>query len=220
MYLAVKAVCDRNNSTWQTLQAFTDAYAEFGAHVTNIQTLSQSQSQQTTGLAADKQQLREAMADAAVEIASAVLAYAKKAKNNDLAAKVNFSRSDFLTGRDTLAGDNARNVHVAATANLANLASYGVTAAKLTALKTKTDAYVANVSKPRDARAAGKTATEQMDGEFNSADAVLNDQMDNLVPQFKSANAAFVTDYQNARIIVDLAGGGAKAKTKTPAPPQ
>jgi len=53
-----------------------------------------------------------------------------------------------------------------------------------------------------------------MDGEFNAADAVLNNERDNLVPQFKSANAAFVTDYQNARIIVDF--GGAKAKTKTP----
>ncbi len=37
------------------------------------------------------------------------------------------------------------------------------------------------------------------------------------MPQFKSANAAFVTDYQNARIIVDT--GAAKAKTKTPTPP-
>lgn len=32
-----------------------------------------------------------------------------------------------------------------------------------------------------------------------------------------SANAAVVTDYQNARIIVDT--GAAKAKTKTPTPP-
>jgi hypothetical protein len=50
--------------------------------------------------------------------------------------------------------------------------------------------------------------------ELNAADAVLKDQMDNLVPQFKSANAAFVTDYQNARIIADAGGGG-----KTPASP-
>jgi len=41
--------------------------------------------------------------------------------------------------------------------------------------------------------------------------------MDNPVPQFKSANAVFVTDYQNARIIVDA--GGAKAKTKSLTPP-
>lgn len=217
MYLAVIAVCDRFTALWQTLQAFADGHTEFSAHVQTIQTLSQSQSQPTTGLAQDKGQLRKTMADAAVETAGAVSAYAKKAKNNDLAAKVNVSASDMIGGRDTIAADTARNVHTAATANLASLASYGVTAAKLTALKAKIDAYAASIAKPRDARASTKTATEQMDGEFDAADAVLKDQMDNLVPQFKSANAAFVTDYQNARIIVDT--GAAKAKTKTPTPP-
>ncbi len=38
-----------------------------------------------------------------------------------------------------------------------------------------------------------------------------------VVPQFKTANAAFVTNYQNARIIVGT--GAAKAKTKTPTLP-
>jgi hypothetical protein len=65
--------------------------------------------------------------------------------------------------------DTVRNVHTAATVNLASLASFGVTAAKLTALKAKIDAYAASIAKPRDARASTKTATEQMDGEFNAA---------------------------------------------------
>jgi hypothetical protein len=190
-------------------------YTEFSAHVQTIQTLSQSQSQPTTGLAQDKEQLRKAMAAAAVETAGAVSACARKVKNNDLAAKVNVSASDMIGGRDTIAADTARNVHTAATANLASLASYGVTAAKLTALKAKIEAYAASIAKPRDARGSTKTATEQMDAEFDAADAVLKDQMDSLVPQFKSANAAFVTDYQNARIIVDAAAG----RTSKPTPP-
>ncbi len=187
--------------------------------IQNIQTLSQSQSQATTGLAADKQQLREAMAAAAVEIAGAASACAKKVKNNDLAAKVNLSVSDIMGGRDTAAADTARNVHAAATANLANLGSYGVTAAKLTALKGKIDAYAASISKPRDARASTKTATEQMSAEFDAADAALTDQMDNLMPQFQSANAAFVTDYQNARITVRSGGGGKSKPAPPPTPP-
>ena len=218
MYLAVKAVCDRNNSTWQTLQAFADGYADFGARVTNIQNLAQSQAVDSTGLAADKDQLRKAMAVDTVEVAGATNAYAKKVKNNDLAAKTNVSVSTFMEGRDTIAADNARNVHAAATANLANLGPFGVTAAKLTALKAKIDAYAASITKPRDAVASGSTATKQMSDEFDAADAALNDQMDSLVPQFASANATFVTDYNNARIIVDSGGGKAKAKTPTPPP--
>jgi hypothetical protein len=213
MYLAVKAVCDRNNTTWQTLQAFVDAYADFGARVSNIQTLAQTQSVDSTGLSADKEQLRKTMATAATEVAAATHAYAKKVKNNDLAAKTDVSVSTFMTGRDTLAPANALNIHAAATANLALLATYGVNAAKLTALKAKIDTYAASISKPRDAQASISTATKQMDDEFRAADAALNDQLDALVPQFTAVNAKFVEDYQNARIIVDNTGGSPKKQT-------
>ena len=219
MYLAVIAVCDRNTSTWQTLQAFVDGYADFGGRVTNIQNLAQSQAVDSTGLSADKEALRKTMATETATIAKAVNAYAKKVKNNDLAAKTNVSVSTFMEGRDTIAATNALNIHAAATANLANLAPYGVTAAKLTALKAKIDAYSASISKPRDAVGSGSTATKQMGDEFDAADAALKDQMDALAPQFAAANAKFVEDYNNARIIVDSGGGKAKAKTPTPPTP-
>jgi hypothetical protein len=220
MYLAVKAVCDRNTSTWQSLQAFGDAYADFGTHVQNIQNIAQSQAADSTGLSADKQQLRETMADIALEVGNAVYAYARKSKNNELTAKVNVTRSSFLGGRDTIAADSARNVLAEANGNLANLGPFGVTADKLTALKGAIDAYADSIAKPRDARASGATATSKLADEFSAADEVLGDQMDTLVLQFRSANAVFVTDYQNARLIVDSTGGGsANAKNKpTPAP--
>lgn len=94
-----------------------------------------------------------------------------------------------------------------------------MTAAKLTDLQAKIDAYAASLSKPRDAVASGSTATKQMSDEFAAADAALNDQMDALVPQFAASNATFVEDYHNARIIVDSGGGKAKAKPPTPKPP-
>ena len=108
MFLAVKAVCDRNTATIQTLQAFADGYTEFTTRVANIQTLAQNQSVDATGLAADKQQLRKTMADAAAVIALAVNAYAKKVKNNDLAAQSAVTASDMTSGRDTAAADTAQ----------------------------------------------------------------------------------------------------------------
>lgn len=217
MFLAVKLVCDRNNATWPTLPAFADAYTEFGTHVSNLQTLAQNQSVDATGLAADKLQLRKDMAAAAATVALAVNAYAKKVKNHDLAAKSNVTASDMIGGRDTTAAATARNVHAAATANLASLAPYGVTAAKLTDLLAKIDTYAASITKPRDAVASGSTATKQLADEFDAADAALNDQMDALVPQFAAANATFVADYNHARIIVD--SRGSKAKPKPPPTP-
>lgn len=116
-----------------------------------------------------------------------------KVKNNDLAAKTSVTASDMTGGRDT--------------------------AAKLTDLQARIDAYAASITKPRDAVASGSTATKQLSDEFDAADAALNDQMDALVPQFAAANAKFVEDYHNARIIVDSGGGKAKVNTPTPKPP-
>jgi len=71
--------------------------------IENVQHLSVEFLPLSGGLATDKKSLREQMADAAVEVASATSAYAKKTKNKDLAAKVNYSRSDMTGGRDTAA---------------------------------------------------------------------------------------------------------------------
>ena len=43
--------------------------------------------------------------------------------------------------------------------------------------------------------------------------------MDALVPPFAATAATFVTDFRNARIIVDSGHGKAKAKPAPPAPP-
>ena len=106
MYLAVRTVCDRNNSIWQTLPAFVDASADFGTRIINIQTLAQKQAVDSTGLTLDKDQLRKAMALAAVELAKATNAYAKKIGNHDLDAKTTVSVSTYMQGRDTLAAPN------------------------------------------------------------------------------------------------------------------
>ena len=219
MYLTVQTVCGHNQTTWQTLPAFAAAYADFGTYIASLQTLAQNQTVDSTGLSADKTQFRRAMAVAAVEIAGATNAYARKAGNHDLIAKTNVSLSTFMGGRDTLAAANARNIHDTANANLAALADYGVTAAKLTSLQDKIDAYADSISRPREAVASGSTVTRQMADAFKAADAVLKGRMDTLISQFEAANPTFVKDYRNARIIVDNTGGGGAAAPATTPPP-
>ncbi len=51
-----------------------------------------------------------------------------------------------------------------------------------------------------------KTAAENIDLEFVEFDNILNNRMDPLVPKFAAASPAFVSDYKNARNLVD--GGG------------
>ena len=45
--------------------------------------------------------------------------------------------------------------------------------------------------------------TQELSDEFDAADETLSEILDGLIGQFQAANAKFVSDYNNARIIVD-----------------
>ena len=55
-----------------------------------------------------------------------------------------------------------------------------MTAANLTDLAQKISAYEAALVKPQDARVSKKTATENLDREFEEFDNILNNRMDTL----------------------------------------
>ena len=80
---------------------------------------------------------------------------------------------------------------------------------------TISNPYNLLISKPRDTRAAGKTVTGNLQTEFDAADVDLG-IMDDLTGQI--TNAAFVSNYENARIIVDAAASHASPTPPTPPP--
>ena len=90
-----------------------------------------------------------------------------------------------------------------------------MTAAKLTALTNAIAAYNLLLSAPRDTRAQGKTVTKSLKTEFDAADEDLG-VMDDLLGQM--TDAKFVSDYNNARIIVDTAASHASPTPPTPPP--
>jgi hypothetical protein len=218
MYLAVKGVLDANNPVWQSLQAFADGYTDFTSHVARIQTLELSQVTDSTGIAQDKKASKAAMATAAQTISAAVHAYAVKNKNNTLANETDFTVSDLTGERDADVIKDCQNIHDLANTNIASLAAYGITAAKLTALQAAIDAFKAIATKPRDNIVTGKTVTQELSDEFDAADETLSEILDGLIGQFAATNAKFVSDYQNARIIVDAPASHASPNPPTPTP--
>jgi hypothetical protein len=205
MYLAVKSVCDRYPSVYEDHEAFTELYSQWTARVATIKSLGQIKASRNTGVAQDKRRLRVEMCEAALEIGSATRACAVASKNRELAARVDFSRSDLVSGRDVDSAEHCANIHAAATAHLTAVKPYGVTAVKLTALKEKIEAYTASLPNPRVSIVSGKSATKNLVAEFKAADELLNEGLDNLVRQFQDEEPAFVADYFSARTIVDNA---------------
>ena len=84
-------------------------------------------------------------------------------------------------------------------------------------LSPRVVAFKAIVSKPRDNLAAGKTVTQELSDELDAADETLAEILDGLIGQFQATNAKSVSDYNNARIIVDTSASHA-SPTPPPAP--
>ena len=217
MVLAVENVCNDNAADLPTVPAFNTAYTSVQNHVSTIQVLAQNQVQDVSGIALDKQQARLAMCSVALTTAGAVHAYATRAKNNELGKAMDFSISDLMAGRADKSAERCQNIYDAANSNIANLADYGITAAKLALLKAAIGAFNLLITKPRDTRITGKTVTGNIETEFDGLDEDLS-VMDDLIPQFAPANQKFVDDYNNARTIVNQAASHASPEKPAPAP--
>ena len=204
-YRAVDAVLEDHETTWQTLPAFAEAVTEFRDVIPEIHGLAQVQAN-GIGAVEEKQAAFEDMVSAAEEIAAATHAYAVKADEFELAVRVDYSRSDIIDGRQTEVVTRCRDIHAAATEFLASLADYGVTAAKLTKLKSKIDTFDSLQPKPRQRIAKRKAATKSLPQRFDTADLILGNRLDKLVLQFKGSAPEFVTEYRTARTIVDSPG--------------
>lgn len=214
-YLAVQGVLN-GSEVWKGLAAFAAGADELEEHIASIQTLVQTQTSQN-GAAAEKAQAFQVLVDAAFETAAATRACAVASSNRELARRVDFSRSDVGKGRDTEVVARCQDILAAATENLASLADYGITQAKLTALKKKVEGFQAVQAKPRQGRATSSSATKELAKLFREVDELLSERLDALAVQFKDSQAAFYNEYTTVRSIVRTPGGrSSKAAVVTP----
>ena len=105
------------------------------------------------------------------------------------------------------------------TANLAALAA-GQTLAQTDRayLTAKIGAFKTLLTKPREAKAITKGATDLMPDKLDAGDRICERQLDRLMERYQTSNADFYGAYQVARIIVD-AGGGSATPPTPPTPP-
>jgi hypothetical protein len=118
-------------------------------------------------------------------------------------AEVDFSPSDLAKGRP--GGIVARCTNIASRApdNLAALADYKITQAKLTALTKKTSAYEGLVSKPRLGVAKKAAANQAVPRLLKQGRNILTRRVDKLMVQFRESAPEFFAEYKTARKIVD-----------------
>ena len=216
MYRAVVTVLDDNAAEYAGVAAFVTQVGNLKNSVDLIGQLAQTQTANTSGVTLDKAMLQGQMVDIALRVAGALKAFASAGNNAALRQQADINKSTFTRARDDMRDDIAQQMRDLANTNIAALATYGITAATLTALQTRIDAYRAAIGAPRVARAQKSTATDMIEAEFARADMLLQERIDGLIEQFKESGTTFYADYKNARRIVNT---GSQATPPAPPPP-
>lgn len=206
MYKAVESVCTVNEAVWNGVPAFAAAYGNFTAKVATLEQLELNQDVRSVGVKDVKDQEREAAADLAHTIASALRVLGKNAGNTSLLALLHFPDSDlYYRGSATTIKLMSR-VKDAAVQHTASLADYGIAQAQIDELVMRVDQLSATFGSTRDAIVDRGKTTELITETIREIDALLKKELDLLVEVLKADHHDFALSYQKAREVVDLHG--------------
>lgn len=205
-YTVLQQTCEKHAPVvkFDKHEKFSETYTQWTETVQRISDLGLRQSQPIVGVTEGKKVSRKELSKAALDIAKPARAFALATGAYELAAQANVSRTAILRGKDKDAADLCQNVYDAAAAapTALALAPYGVTAAKLKKLQARIDAFSAAAPAPRQKITGRKTVTHRLAQEFRVAEKLLAEGLDLLVDQFEEEFPDFVSDYQNARIVI------------------
>ncbi len=162
-------------------------------------------------------QIFQQFADALV-VAGAVASYAHEAGNHELLVRVDTHLTLLLGGRGQDSLSKCKDIHAAATANLAVLGDSGVTQARLDALQELLTDYEALLPQPRVDISSTKGVGQALDAALDRIEGILNNGLDRLMLQFEDSAPDFYRAYTNARIIIDRPGGHGNGDSPTPPP--
>jgi hypothetical protein len=222
MFSTVDGLMDQNNSIWSVVPAINETTADFKVIIADVGESIRKQATATGGAGDEKTNVRLSFEEKILEIADQLSALA--AKNNDvnLGAQVEWS----LSSLDKMGVDElealGKTVSGLATANLAALAAYGITAADVAALDGLTARFHTVKNAPRTAIAGRKGQTQTQPVLVAKGMSLLRNRLDKQMTKFKKSNPEFYAAYRSARVIVDRGGSsgpGKSSPTPPPAPP-
>ena len=211
MYLGVKSVLDENKAKTDTVPAFAGPLAKFASTVGAVERKSKEFDMAVTGRTQVKTDAEEALIDELLPAISSLAAYAFGVKDTELLAKASVPESTIRRLRDTEVVTKAEGLYELVEAHSGDLVEYGVTAERLTSLRSSIDAYAKALEKKESGYSDRMSSRKALLDLFDAVDAILGKQLDPLMEQFRKREVEFYDAYTNARFIRNL---GAARKEK------
>jgi len=205
-FIAAEAVL-RGNPEVASVPGLPERVEALSAKVGEINSLAIKQTQPTQASTLGRDQRIEEMVRMALGVAGVVQTMAHAGNLQELGRLV---RADPGIFRRLSVFDRvwlARRIQEAAQAHLPELASYGVTAETLAALRSRIDVAEALLQQPRLSVVERRAATQQLDTRMREVEGLLKLEIDRLVLQLQEGQPGFYAAYVAARSVVDRRSG-------------
>jgi len=204
MYLTVQQVTNYHSEAWQDFIAFKNQFLEAEKKIEEILAIRVVQEGSITGVTQDKKDARINLTKKGLEIQGKVYAYASVVGNNKLKNRVNYTRSEFSTCRDTAVIEYIQIILNAAGQFIVELADFDVKQEDLDKLKALNDEFSTCVENPRQAITNRVKATKYLKEYFKQTDKILKERLDKMMDYFREKSPDFWHQYKSARKIIDL----------------
>ncbi len=210
MLLKVQDNLEDNAAAYSSHMQIAPTKALLDAQIQIIIEAAGRATENTTGVAEDKQQTRQALETVMYNVANGIHSYAEDNNNNTLANKVNYTKSDLKKMQDTELQQKAQYLNTYLTpVVLAALPGYNVAASDIADLPALTITYFTAIPEVKDAIEAKTVAGNDVDRGIAESRKLL-EKLDGYVNSYRNnaATVALWEEYQLARAIDDNPSGG------------
>jgi hypothetical protein len=198
MYLSIRNFIISNESLTKDLPNFSANYAILLDTISQIQAIGEKQKADKTGLAIEKNKLKNMLITIAADYSRKITAFAKFSNNETLLKETKFTISDLKKMTDVALKDYLEIIYGKAETIIRNLAEYGITPEKQKVFVETINAYNASLSMPRTGIAEKSRATQKLTELFDIADGAL-ENMDYAVGIIQLTQTDFFNGYRSSR---------------------
>lgn len=201
MYLALRNFVNANGTLTKDLPNFASNFQVLLDTVGQIQTISEMQKADKTGITMEKNRLRKSLSSMATDYSRKITAFAKFTGNASLLNEAKFSSSDFERMTDVAVRDYLKILYSKAESYIDKLAEYGITAETQKNFIDTLSAYTSSLSTPRTGITEKVKATKKLTELFIAADSAI-ENMDYAVGIIQMTQPDFFIGYKSSRKVV------------------
>jgi hypothetical protein len=211
MYRSSIDFCNLNDTIVQKIPMFAANLQFLKKNLDEIQLFGKLQGTDKTGLAIDKNKLKEKLITLATKYSNKVAIFAKGNSNDTLLQEIRFSVSDLekLPGEKLV--ETVQIIHDRIEANIAALADQGITADTQKTFLESIVSFNKSLANPRIGIVEKRQATQKLQALFAAADAAI-EIMDLAAASAKDEFPDFYNGYRTARKLVDISSGSLALK--------